>query len=228
MANKKKNKNPIATLLVAIGVIALLGALGWYVHNLIEDLNAEKASRQITERLIAVIDEKKTDKPTSTEDADDSEDVVDDYVEPTVDPELLEMETNVVDEVSYIGIVEIPSSSLSLPVAYDWDYDKLAISPCRYAGSYYTNDLVICAHDYGSHFRAIRSLGIGDSVLFTTIDGETIRYIVANVETVQPTAISDMIENSGNSESRNTWDLTLFTCNIGGMTRCAVRCQRVN
>lgn len=63
--------------------------------------------------------------------------------------------------------------------------------------------------------------------LITNVDGLTIRYIVTNRETVEPTAVEQMIENTSNSEtSLLDWDLTLFTCNLGGQTRCAVRCSR--
>jgi len=237
MAKKNKNRNPIATVLVAIGIIALIGALGWYVHNLIDDLNAERASYEVAERLIDIIQKERGISGADAAETDENGAVMtesgevvipsgDDEPVQNIDPELLEMKTKDIDGVLYIGVIEIPSASLSLPVAYDWDYEKLALSPCRYSGSYYVDDMVICAHDYGSHFRAIRSLGIGETVLFTSVNGDTVKYIVSNIETVQPTAIGEMINNSTNSSSDNSWDLTLFTCNVGGVTRCAVRCVR--
>ena len=36
----------------------------------------------------------------------------------------------------YIGVLEIPSLELSLPVMADWDYEKMKIAPCHYYGSY--------------------------------------------------------------------------------------------
>ncbi len=222
MARTEKKRNPIATILVAIGIIALIGAVGWYAKNLIEDYSAEEESRKIADRLERII--VSNDAADTGDDADS--DVNDDYVEPTNDPSLIEMGTATVDGWSYIGVLEIPSASLVLPVNYDWDYTKLAVSPCRYSGSYFTDDMVICAHDYGSHFRAIRSLAIGDAVFFTAIDGERTKYIVTNVETVDPTAVEKMINNKKQDDSGTLWDMTLFTCNIGGQTRCAVRLER--
>jgi len=222
---KNKKKNPIATLFVAIGNIALLGAVGWYVRNLIEDIHAEKVSADIAEQIISVIEQNKQVE-TDEEGSNSSSSQNGKTSEATINPALYEMPTAEVEGCAYIGIIEIPSASLSLPVAYDWDYDKLAYTPCRYSGSYHTDDLVICAHDYGAHFRAIRSLNIGSTVSFTAVGGEKIRYVVTNVETVQPTEVEHMINNSANSDSNNEWDLTLFTCNVGGQTRCAVRCER--
>ena len=225
MKNKNKKRNPIATALVAIGIIALIGAALWYVRNLVEDISAEHASREIVTELTSVI-EKRTSGETADTDSDETKDYIDDYVDPVTDPTMKEMETEVVNDVAYIGIIEIPSASLKLPVSYDWDYSLLSISPCRYKGSYMTNDMVVCAHDYGSHFRAIRSLGIGESVFFTSVEGERIRYVVTNIETVQPTDIDKMIVNTSEGVEANLWDMTLFTCNIGGQTRCAVRLER--
>ena len=225
MKNKNKKRNPIATALVAIGIIALIGAALWYVRNLVEDISAEHASREIVNELTSVI-EKRTSGETADTDSDETKDYIDDYVDPVTDPTMKEMETEVVNDVAYIGIIEIPSASLKLPVSYDWDYSLLSISPCRYKGSYLTDDMVICAHDYGSHFRAIRSLGIGESVFFTSVEGERIRYVVTNIETVQPTDIDKMIVNTSEGVEAHLWDLTLFTCNIGGQTRCAVRLER--
>ncbi len=234
---KKKKRNPVATILVAIGIIALIGAALWYLHNLLEDIAAEHASSEIVGVLNKVIDERKEEKEggktpdTSGVISDDTseaetKDYVDDYVDPITDPRFTEMETEKVNDVAYIGVIEIPSAYLTLPVSYTWNYDLLAVSPCRYSGSYLTDDMVICAHDYGSHFRAIRSLGIGEAVFFTTMSGERIKYVVSNVETVQPTEIDKLIDNTSPGGEARLWDLTLFTCNIGGQTRCAVRLVR--
>jgi LPXTG-site transpeptidase (sortase) family protein len=116
-----------------------------------------------------------------------------------------------------------------LPVLEDWSYENLKISPCRYSGGYYTDDLVICGHNYYRHFTPVKdNLGMGEDVYFTSVEGLTIHYVVTNRETVEPTAVEQMIENTSNSEtSLLDWDMTLFTCNLGGQTRCAVRCSRV-
>ena len=128
-----------------------------------------------------------------------------------------------------IGILEIPSESLTLPVMSKWDYDRLKIAPCRFTGSYYSNDLVICGHNYSKHFSPIKWMDIGEDIYFINVEGLTIHYIVVNRETLQPTDVDLMVDNKNNNkESTMDWDMTLFTCNIGGQTRCAVRCSRVD
>jgi sortase A len=86
---------------------------------------------------------------------------------------------------------------------------------------------VICGHNYAKTFSPIRWVAIGAEVTFTNVDGTVIRYQVSNIETVQPTAVAQMVLNDKNSDSSASWDLTLFTCNMGGQTRCAVRCVRM-
>ena len=192
----------------------LLGAVGLVAYNFWDANRAKEAAEQISEQLIEKIDENVKSEETAAP-------------APYMDPNT-PMPVELIDGYEYIGILEIPSEELSLPVMAEWDYDRLKISPCRFVGSYYADDLVICAHNYDLHLGRLLSIDIGVDVYFTNVEGLTIHYIVTNRETVEPTAVEQMIENTGNSEtSLLDWDLTLFTCNLGGQTRCAVRCSRV-
>ena len=106
---------------------------------------------------------------------------------------------------------------LELPVAADWSYPALRTVPCRYKGSAYLDDLIICAHNYDSHFGRLKALHAGDEVIFTDAAGNVFDYEVSVLETLPPTAIEDM-EQGG--------DLTLFTCTIGGASRVTLRCEK--
>ena len=131
------------------------------------------------------------------------------------------MATETVDGYEYIGVVEVPALDIFLPVMADWDYKRLTVSPCRFTGSYYAGDLVICAHNNAAHFGQLLYVDIGADVYFTTVKGKTYHYQVSNREIVKPTALEEMITG-------DDWDLTLFTCTIGGQARCAVRCILVD
>lgn len=121
----------------------------------------------------------------------------------------------------YIGVIQVPTLGISLPVMSNWSYANLKVAPCRYTGSCETNDLVIAGHNYSSHFSPLKWVKVGTQVLFTTVDGITYSYTVVDRETVEPADVAYMVREYGGD-----WDLTLFTCNTGGQTRCAVRCQR--
>ena len=205
-------KNGKGNILITLGILMILGAIGLTGYNFWDANRAKEASDQITEQLIEKIDESVNEEDTAA---------------PYVDPNT-PMPVEVIDGYEYIGILEIPSKGLSLPVMNEWDYTRLKISPCRFTGSYYADDLVICAHNYDTHLGRLLQIDIGADVYFTSVEGLTIHYIVTNRETVEPTDVELMIENTSNSEtSLMDWDMTMFTCNLGGLTRCAVRCSRV-
>lgn len=119
----------------------------------------------------------------------------------------------------YIGYIRIPALDLELPVLSRWDYTNLNISPCRYVGTAYKDNFVICAHNYDKHFGKIKNLSIGDEISFTDADGNVFKYKVGEILTLQPEAVEEMTVSE--------WDLSLFTCTLGGATRVTVRCEKI-
>ena len=81
------------------------------------------------------------------------------------------------------------------------------------------NDLVICAHNYSQHFGRLKDLEIGSEVLLVDMEGNLFQYRVALIETIMPTDVEKMTDSE--------YDLSLFTCTLGGQTRVTVRCLRV-
>jgi sortase A len=198
------------------GVLLILAAGVLVFHNLREDRQAEQQSAEILQQLtLTVLD---TSAPTDTETPEETEMLPETTPVPLYvsNPEM-EMPTIDIDGNAYIGWLEIPSLSLTLPVMSQWSYPNLKISPCRYSGSAYLDNLVIAAHNYKSHFGNIKTLSPGDEVRFTDADGNVFRYQVAEVEQLSPLAVKDMAESD--------YPLTLFTCTIGGKYRVAVRCS---
>jgi len=129
-----------------------------------------------------------------------------------------EMPVREVDGHAYIGTLEFPALELSLPVMAGWSYPDLKLAPCRYAGSVYSDDMVVAGHNYRTHFGRLSRLQTGDEVSFADVDGNKFSYTVESLEQLPPTAVEEM--NSGE------WDLTLFTCTLGGKARLAVRCTK--
>ena len=132
----------------------------------------------------------------------------------------MDMPVKEVDGGKYIGVLEIPTLNLSLPVASQWSYPALRKSPCRYDGTAYKGNFIVSAHNYVSHFGNLKSLNEGDQVSFTDMDGNVFRYTVAALEVIMPEDIEGM--KSGD------WDLTMFTCTYGGQQRVTVRCLKVD
>lgn len=133
-----------------------------------------------------------------------------------------EMETMEIDGELYIGTIEVPSLGMKLPIISDWDSKKLKKSPCRYSGNYYSDDLVLCGHNYrgGRHFGPIKNITAGADVYLTTVTGDTLHYAVIRGEKLGPRQVEKMV-------SKTDWDLTLYTCTSNGSERLTVRCVRV-
>lgn len=193
---------------VIIGLLLIAAAFFLCVYNIWEGKRAEKSVKD----AVSYLEEKILE-----EEASDSEEVeiVPDYL---LNPNM-EMPTESMNGNEYIGILNFPTLGQELSVMSGWSYSKLKLSPCRYEGSAYQNNLIILAHNYRSHFGTLNNLHIGDSVTFTDVEGNVFGYQVAELEVLMSTAIEEM--ESGN------WDLTLFTCTLDGQSRVTVRCELV-
>ena len=130
-----------------------------------------------------------------------------------------EMAAVAIDGRGYIGYLVIPVLELELPVMDQWSYEGLKTAPCRYGGSVCTDDLVVMAHNYESHFGRLDELEPGDEVSFTDMAGVTRDYRVQTVEILESGDVAGM--------TAGEWELTLFTCTYGGKKRLAVRCGKV-
>lgn len=130
-----------------------------------------------------------------------------------------EMPKKTIDGKEYIGILEIPSLGLSLPILAQWEEQNAVYAPCRYEGSAYEDNMIIAGHNYRSHFASLKRLDLGAEIYFIDLDGTRFHYIVNSMETIEETNVEGM--KSGE------WELTLFTCTYGGRQRLTVRCDRV-
>ena len=196
-----------------IGLLLLAAALFLTGYNLWSDARANVSANMVLEQLNPDIQGNTgMSLPTLPSGESLEEAYIPDYI---LNPEM-DMPEEEVDGQEYIGVLKIPVLSLELPIISEWSYPSLRIAPCRYAGSAYLNNMVIAAHNYYSHFGYLKNLSQGDEITFTDMDGNFFRYEVAALETLSPFAIEEM--TSGD------WDLTLFTCTVGGQYRVTVRC----
>ncbi len=188
---------------MAGGLLLLAAALVLTGMNLLEDQQAGAKSERVRKELERQVPE------TLLQTAGPE---VPDYM---LYPEQ-EMPISEIGGQDYIGILEIPSLQISLPVMSQWSYENLKTAPCRYYGSAYKENMVIAGHNYRAHFGGLRSLSPGAQVKFTDMEGNGFVYEVAGIEILEPDAVEALVDEA--------WDLTLFTCTYGGENRVAVRC----
>ena len=201
-----KNKRKPGTWLMTGGLLLIAAALLLTGYNLWDEWRAGQTAQQVLEQMPVIAE---TQEPSP----DPDEQEIPDYL---LNPDM-EMPTVEIDGDAYIGTLEIPALDLTLPVMSEWSYPKLKIAPCRYAGTAYKGGFVIAGHNYRRHFGPLKSLAPGDRVTFTDADGNLFAYDVAEIQVLKPTAIEDMVSKE--------WDLSLFTCTLGGQTRLTVRCE---
>lgn len=203
-------------IFITLGAVLILSALLLSFHNQRE---AEIAGQE-AESLLADMQsriESRVIQPTrlspETETAEQTEETL---TQPTLDPE---MPVEYINGYDYIGYLEIPILELTLPVMAQWDYSRLRYAPCRQFGSTRTDDLVVAAHNYSTHFGLLKNLNPGDEIFFTDMEGIENAYRVAQVNTVDPYDVETVMNSD--------YPLVLYTCTIGGASRVTVMCSRV-
>ena len=201
------SKRCVGLVMIIIGISAMAAGLGLSGYNLWDNYRAGIQADIALDAVVRYREEAATADPNETQEA-----------APEHPPDFeREMQVLELDGHRYIGTVSIPVIDVALLVQEDWSLAQLKNSPCRYMGSPYQGHLIICAHNYTTHFGQLKDLLPGDEVIFTDMEENVFRYTVVELETLAGTAVEEM--ESG------AWDLTLFTCTLGGQMRVTVRCD---
>lgn len=209
----KKNKRTIGKIIVVLGIVLIGYACVLFVQNQMQEKQAREYSAEVIEELKEelelIVD---SDKESLT-----SEDPSEGIQDQNIDESSAQGENTIlIDDNKYIGILEIPSLNLELPIQSEWSYEKLRNSPCAYAYS----PLVIAAHNYEAHFGNLIKLEIGDQACFIDIYNTYNYYEVVDIEELDESDTDKMIDEN--------YDLTLFTCNYNNNTkRVVVRLNKI-
>lgn len=211
-------KDKISKLFIITGTMLLLVALFLILFNIHQDNESGEAADLIMSELKeSIMDNSENYTAPITEETVTDNEETETPEEENPSETLIEIDGN-----TYIGFITIPELSLELPVMSEWDYDNLKISPCRYKGTAFDGNLIIAAHNYQTHFGRLKEIYNGQKIYFTDGDGKVREYEIQQVETIDGQDIDAMEFGSA-----DTWDLTLFTCTIGGASRVTVRAVEV-
>ncbi|MBP0967052.1 MAG: sortase [Oscillospiraceae bacterium] len=218
----KRKESRTWILVVLLGILMILAAALLCVHNFRESRDAEDYAETVLETLKQNIPEPPAESRPDIADIAPvpEEDLFAPYEAAEEDsPRPSDI---VIGNAAYCGYLSVPALGLELPVLSSWSYPDLKKTPCRYSGSVQTNDLIIAAHNYDSHFGRIGTLTAGDAILFTDTAGTVHEFAVSFMEIIGGQDVAQMF--SGQSED---WDLTLFTCTLSGQSRVTVRADRI-
>lgn len=200
------NQKHASRILIWLGFLLSLGAAGFAGVNAHEAVEASGCAEHVLLQMEDRI-------PETVIPATEYNSQIESLPEPLRDMKELE-----VDGISYVGILEIPALELILPVASHWSESNGKKAPCRFSGSVYQDDMILCAHNYRSHFGRLKSLSEGDYLTFTDVEGYSFPYEVISFEVLDGVSVEEM--------AYGAWDLTLFTCTSDGKARFTVRCKR--
>lgn len=211
--NKQPNNKPIlGKIFIIIGIFLIIASITMFFNNQYKEINAGKKSEialDIIKNNLEQINENDTNNENILNNINNQENISTEK----------NMKTTNINGYDYIGTLTIPTLNLELPIMSEYDYNRLEIAPCRYYGSIHTNDLIICAHSYKTHFKYINKLKQKDLIIFTDIEGNNYIYEVLETEILNPKQVSEMINND--------FDLTLYTCTNDGQNRITIRCNQI-
>lgn len=188
-------KRKVGISLITIGLILIFCAAALLVYNNYESRRAKEQADALMGYIVEEIN--------SNQSGD-------------IDPFDKEMKIVDINGFGYIGYLSVPDLKINLPVMSELDQGRLKIAPCRYYGSTKTDNLVIAAHNYRSHFGYLGRLRPGNTVTFTDMEGVKKTYTVTAIENLKPSD-SDKVKDTGD-------DLILYTCTYRGVSRIVVRC----
>lgn len=107
-----------------------------------------------------------------------------------------------IDGIDYVAMLEIPLLGFKLPVADNWDADKLTESTARFYGSAYDQTLVIAGVDYPKQFGFCDKIEHGTKVVVTDMTGAQFAYTVSRIDRAQNAENQWLLHED--------YDLTLF------------------
>lgn len=199
-------RKKLGFILIGLGAALILSALFLLMYNQQENKQAGEVVQEVLPQIQTVIKEQPVTIPTVSE-------------EISAEVEQCPSKIVMVNGYNYIGILNLPTLLLELPVLSNCDEDLLKIAPCRDYGDLSTDDLVIAAHNYKNHFGRLSQLKNGDEVTFIDMSGNIHRYEVSQSMMISPNDV-DLVVDSG-------YELVLYTCDYTNQNRIAVYCRKI-
>lgn len=200
MGKSSTAQGRMARGLMVAGAVAICCALVLFCYNVWVDWRAGERARAVLDSL---------PEPTVTLDID------------AIDPNAA-MPAVDIDGAPYCGTLSLPELGLELPIADTYSSGQLALTPCRYEGSLYADNLVIAGIDFDAHFGSLTTLNGGEEVAISDTLGNTVLYYVNGVETLQPTDLDRVVSGSDGTDAG---DLRLMVCGADQKVRFVVHCS---
>ena len=124
-----------------------------------------------------------------------------------------------IDGENYVGIIEVPKFGTALPIAAQWNANRIGRHPCRYTGSIYDGSLIIGGSDNAGQFDFMKLISGGDAVYVTDVTGGRYAYVVTEIHKTDRVSASELSTQTADLVfyARNTYslDYTIVQCKLG-------------
>lgn len=179
-----------------LGCLLILGSMGILLFSQFRAKKAQEDAAKITEKICAIL------PPRSVG-------VMDTYT-------CTEMPVLQIDGRDFVGLVEIPTFGVTLPIYNAWDAAKTTDYPCRFCGTVYDGSLVIGGADQQGQFDFLDRIELGNVIKVVDMTGGEYEYTVTRVDRSKTAEADILIDDS--------CDLTLFVRDTYSLDYLIVRC----
>lgn len=200
MTDKAKRNKTIGTVMMIVGALLMAVSLFITIRNL--SLKSKIVSH--SDKALTAVSEIINLNPATSND---------DPLPPYIQNPNIELPSITVDGTHYIGTIHIPTLGVLLPVADRWDDSFL--TPGRYYGSLYRNNMVITASAISDHFGGLIDLEDGSQLIFTDVNNRKSLFVLLDKLIVEPGDVEEAYCKD--------CDLTLFTATASGNRRVIAR-----
>lgn len=191
----KQIKRIIRKILIPVGVLLIIGATAALILWQTNISTSEIRNERYVSELMSLIPEPQSAFPEERRDNT--------------------MSALSLDGTDFIGIIEMPRYSSTLPVCGKWGKNNKY--PCRLGGSIYAGTLQIGSTSQKGQYDFYREITVGDAVYLTDMEGNRYSLEVTDIRYANHADQSTL--------TRETATLTLFIKNIYGFDYLIVYCN---
>lgn len=121
-----------------------------------------------------------------------------------------------IENVDFVGLLEIPQYQVSLPVAAGWDEEYISTYPGRFSGSAYDNTLVVGGSGREGQLEVLSQLNQGDEIVFVDVTGTEFRYEAEQIDRAKELSAEDLYNPD--------YEFTIFARDMQSRDYIIIRC----